>query len=128
MEEEKGISRYVTSVINHFAGGKEGHSRLLNEIEDFIHCVEKESILYASPSGSQLGFRQESVTGKPITEIIYQHDHHIYEKYRSKSADLLPFIMYLRYNTAKGPELYEVRGKRYSINDSNSKYSFFDQS
>ena len=115
MEDERGVSRYVSSVINHFAGGKDGHSRLLNEIEDFIHCIEKDVILYASPSGSQLGFKQEAVVGKLISEILHPLDFHIYEKYRNKSKDYKPFTLYIRYSTSRGPELYEVRGKLYKF-------------
>ena len=115
MENENGMSRYVNSVINHFAGGKDGHSRLLNEIEDFIHCIEKDVIIYASPSGIQLGFKQEAIVGKLISEILHPNDYYIYEKYRNKSRDFKPFCAYIRYSTSMGPELYEVRGKLYKF-------------
>lgn len=64
--QKKDFSRHVHAVISHFTSTKEGYSRLLHEIDDFVHVVDIEGFLkFVSPSITKfLDYTQNEAIGK----------------------------------------------------------------
>lgn len=117
-EESKPFNRHISSVISQFAASKDGYSRLLNEIDDFVHVVSKiGQIKLSSPSVFHfLGYQVDEVTGQSLVDIIHPNDLETFLGYIAKSlGDQTDFLLYSRYVTKLGAiKLLEVRGKPFS--------------
>lgn len=51
LTSNKNLSKHVSNVISHFTATKDGITKLLNEVEDFVHVVSAAGqVVYASPS------------------------------------------------------------------------------
>jgi hypothetical protein len=142
MSQEAGkkdqFSRHVASVISHFTSPKDGYSRLLNEIDDFVHVVTPKGLIhFSTPSVAKfLDYSQEEILGKKdyihfrigksLVDLIHMNDSEIALKYLEQSiASMSEFLMYIRYITKNGaPKLFEVRGNPYisTVNGKDKQY------
>lgn len=129
-----GLSKHVSNVISHFSSSKDGYSKLLDEIEDFVHVVSGNGTVYfASMSVLKLlGQSQEDVVGTNLFDMIHQNDRETARKYIDESiAKSSEFIMYIRYLCLSGTtKLCEVKGKPYIYNNvhGNSTHKLDDSS
>jgi PAS domain S-box-containing protein len=119
------LSRHVSSVISHFTSSKDGYSRLLNELDDFIHAVTNTmGFTYVTPSClKHLGYSQDELMDKTISEVVHQSDWIFFQNFIQNSLDnQTEFLTYCRYLTKTGSiKLFEVRGKPYVDPDPNSE-------
>ena len=114
-----GLSRHVSSVISHFTSSKDGFSRLLNEMDDFIHCIAtKLDFLYANPSCNKaVGYSQDEIVGTPLKDVVHQDDWIFFVEYIKNSIDTQQeFLTHCRYISKTGNiKLMEIRGKPFTI-------------
>jgi PAS domain S-box-containing protein len=118
------LSRHVSSVISHFTSSKDGYSRLLNELDDFIHSISMDmSFIYTSPSVFKyLGYTQDEMMEKSIHEVIHQSDWGFYHTFIETSINShSEFMTHCRYITKSGNiKLLEIKGKPFVDPDPNT--------
>jgi PAS domain S-box-containing protein len=126
-----GLSRHVSSVISHFTSSKDGFGRLLNEMDDFIHCVTaKLEFLYASPSCNKaVGYSQDEIFGSPLKDVVHQDDWIFFVEYIQNSFDTQQeFLTHCRYISKTGNiKLMEIRGKPFTaaVDDTASNKMYY---
>ena len=75
LTSNKNLSKHVSNVISHFTATKDGITKLLNEIEDFVHVVSAAGqVIYASPSVQKmLDQSPQDVMGSCFSHLTFCH-------------------------------------------------------
>ncbi|KAJ3045468.1 blue light receptor [Rhizophlyctis rosea] len=111
------LSRHVSSVISHFTSSPSSHSRLLSELDDFLHVLSPSgTILYSSPATRRvLGWTDTEMKGRNVEDFLEPGDFSILQGLlkgcTEKGGDGEGFV-YIRYVRKRGGVVVcEVRGR-----------------
>jgi PAS domain S-box-containing protein len=114
-DKKVSLSRHVTSVITHFTSSNVAYSRLLNEIDDFVHVIsDTGNVLYTSPSVKKLlNYETTELLDTSVLDIVHPDDRHILQsKLRTIGVEKTTFQVYCRYLVKNGSfVLLEVKAK-----------------
>ncbi|TPX48299.1 hypothetical protein SeLEV6574_g02126 [Synchytrium endobioticum] len=112
------FSRHVSAVLTHFTTTNEGYSRLLSEIDDYLHVINPDGVLiYNSPSVIKLlGRQSSSLDNSALEGLVHPDDYRaLSERVVDSCNNDRPFAMYVRYKTAAGSYvLVEIFARPYN--------------